>query len=1356
MATVGQCWYLRALIGSRRVELLVDSGSMPCILDKSVYDSLQGKAKRPLKESPVRLFGASGVQIEVYGQTMVELNLEDDTFEIPCLIADLAHTMGVLGMNFFYSVECELNLSKGYLDFQGRRYPLHQQEPAGCNKVFLSHPEKIQEGACVKLKGVLEGDICVGEEELTPWRPDREFVEGTGLHALDGAIKVSKEGRVEVSWMNLGGGEVKLNPGTLLGYVEAGKSSVSMMHADPAAEEIAGFPPHLRELFEDAAGALQGEETGAATQLIKQYGSMFAAKGEKLGQTDLVTHEIFTGDAPPQKQPVYRLPLAQQVIVTAEVHRLLEEGLIRPSNSPWSAPVVLVSKSDGSPRLCCNYKALNQVTRKDSFPLPNIAECLEAMGGATCFHSIDLLSGFHQVKVHVPDIPKTAFVTKEGMYEWIVMPFGLCNAPASFQRLMESILRGLQWKTAILYIDDILVFGKTVKEAGQNLGVVLQRLQEAGLKLKASKCQLFRKQVHFLGHVVSQEGIACDPGKLEAVADWPEPKDLHQLRSFLGFSGYYRKFIPEYSQKATPLVALLAKGRKFGWSRQCQQAFDSLKSSLVKPPVLGFPISDPESVFILDSDCSLMAMGAVLSQLQFGEEKVIAYGSKTLNAAQKCYCNTYRELLALVHFTKYYKHFLLGRRFLARVDHGSLRWLLSFKDQTGILGRWIAQLAPYDMEIQHRMGRLHSNADGLSRRPESLKKCCERLDCPECPRGLVDPDTESPVELLVTEPVEHSPAPAEDPRNPSKPGKVEAGSKGTSSRSQNLDSEACTEKVTKAAESNTAGVNLKRSLNPQTAFPVAQADPESVEETAGGSRNQSRKESNWLQSWSQEELREMQNEDPEVSQVMEWRLVNAKPSWAELQEFSPGVRALCAVWKCLVINEGLLCREWTPRFAPGQTLLQLVAPRKIRWEIMHHLHDHKGGGSHLGVKKTLEKVRSRFYWMNCKADINRWIKHCSPCAQVKPGPRFKAEMTNIIVRAPLELLGMDILGPLPRTQQDHVYILCVTDYFTKWVEAYALPDQTAYSIADVFATQFVTRFGLPTRIVTDQGRNFEGVLFGELCRMFGVTKHRTTPYHARCNGQTERFNSTLQMMLKAVCSDRRDDWDDWLPFVMMSYRASVHESTQCSPNLMFLGKETNLAIDLMVGNPQANTPYHCEVEYVEWIRKTIYDCHEYARKKLGGAAKRQKTQYDSHTKPHRYQIGSYVWRWYPPIGKLAKGWVGPWKIIGRPTEINVEIRRSPTLPVVRVHVDSLKPYLGDEPELWGEEQLVSSQSDSSDEEQETEGELDQQEQREDIEIEEELGVEVEEEGEEAGNEENLPVALRRKRRHVKPPQRLDW
>ena len=273
--------------------------------------------------------------------------------------------------------------------------------------------------------------------------------------------------------------------------------------------------------------------------------------------------------------------------------------------------------------------------------------------------------------------------------------------------------------------------------------------------------------------------------------------------------------------------------------------------------------------------------------------------------------------------------------------------------------------------------------------------------------------------------------------------------------------------------------------------------------------------------------------------------------------------------------------------------------------------------------------------------------------------------------------------------------------------------------------------------------------------MFGVTKHRATPYHAHCNDQTERFNSTLQMMLKAVCSDQRDDWDDWLTFVLMSYGASVHESTQCSPNLMFLGRETNLAIDLMVGTPRAMQQYHCGVEYVEWIRETNQDCHDYAWKKLGGAAKQQKTQYDSHGRPHHYQIGSYVWRWYPPIGKLAKGWVEPWKIIGRPTEVNVEIRRSPTSPVVRVHVDSLKPYLGDEPELWGEELCgnSSSQGDSSEEE-EPQGEMGQEDQVE--EQEEGLEVGVAEGGEDSGDKGRLPVALRRKRRQIKPPQRLNW
>jgi len=306
------------------------------------------------------------------------------------------------------------------------------------------------------------------------------------------------------------------------------------------------------------------------------------------------------------------------------------------------------------------------------------------------------------------------------------MPFGLCNAPATFQRLMEKVLHGLLSKICLVYLDDVIIFGKNFNEILNNLKMVFFRLRLANLKINPKKCVLFAKHVKYLGHIVSSEGIMTDPEKIAAVREWPIPHTKKQLRSFLGFSSYYRKFIKGFSSLAKPLYALTENKSKFIWKEECQNAFDQLKCVLSSSPVLSFPKEEEE--FILDTDASNIGIGAVLSQRQEGKEKVIAYYSRVLNKPEKNYCVTRRELLAIVDSLKFFRHYLLGRKFLIRTDHVSLKWLMSFRELEGQLARWLERLQQFDFEVIHRKGLSHKNADGLSRR------ICEAENCQYCVR----------------------------------------------------------------------------------------------------------------------------------------------------------------------------------------------------------------------------------------------------------------------------------------------------------------------------------------------------------------------------------------------------------------------------------------------------------------------------------------------------------------------------------------------------------------------------------------------------------------------------------------------
>ena len=326
------------------------------------------------------------------------------------------------------------------------------------------------------------------------------------------------------------------------------------------------------------------------------------------------------------------------------------------------------------------------------------------------------------------DREKTAFSTGCGLWQFTVMPFGLCNAPATFERLMELVLAGLPWSVCLLYLDDILVHAKTFEEEIANLREVFGRFRAANLKLNPKTCELFRQKVLYLGHIVTQEGISTEPSKVEAVISWPTPMNKRELRGFLGLCSYYRKFIKSFSDVAGPLYKLIEKETVFAWTEQCKEAFDELKCRLTTAPVLAYPIASGK--FTLDTDASEKGIGAVLSQEQNGQERVVAYFSRSLNRRERNYCVTRKELLAVVKATEKFHYYLYGQRFVVRTDHASLKWLFNFRQPEGQIARWLQKLQEYDFEIVHRAGRSHVNADALSRRPcyESACKFCSALE----------------------------------------------------------------------------------------------------------------------------------------------------------------------------------------------------------------------------------------------------------------------------------------------------------------------------------------------------------------------------------------------------------------------------------------------------------------------------------------------------------------------------------------------------------------------------------------------------------------------------------------------------
>lgn len=449
--------------------------------------------------------------------------------------------------------------------------------------------------------------------------------------------------------------------------------------------------------------------------LLHEYSDLFATADEPLGRTAVVQHAIHT-EGPPIRQPMRRQPVALQATINSEVEKMLQQGVIQPSSSPWSSPVIMVKKKNGSWRFCIDYRKLNAATHRDAYPLPRVDATLDSLAGSTFFTTLDLASGYWQVDVAPHDKEKTAFSTSKGHFEFNVMPFGLTNAPATFQRLMECTLAGLVGDQCLIYLDDVIIFSSTFEQHLNRLASVLDRLRAAGLKLQAKKCHFAQAQVTYLGHIISNKGIEPDKSKLTAVSAYPTPQSTKEVKQFMGISNYYRRFIPGYAQIAEPLHRLLRKSSKsFQWTKECEISFTTLKSKLTTPPILAYPLFTVP--FTVSTDASDRAIGGVLSQIQDGHERVIAYWSRQLNKAERNYSTIEREALAVVGAVKEFYPYLYGFHFTLLTDHNPLTSLKGIKDVGGRLARWLLFLQQFDFTIEYKKGSANSNADTLSRRP---------------------------------------------------------------------------------------------------------------------------------------------------------------------------------------------------------------------------------------------------------------------------------------------------------------------------------------------------------------------------------------------------------------------------------------------------------------------------------------------------------------------------------------------------------------------------------------------------------------------------------------------------------------
>lgn len=1208
----------RGLIGSRctgqvgiagqSFSCLLDTGSQVTTIPMSIYNKyFSQQSVKPICEL-LQVEGAAGQEVPYLGYIEITIAFPEEFIGADLNVCTLAlvvpdvkpgcESQILIGMNTLEP------LYEQHLESEGASYKPSQHGYRAVLKLLQLRHKQIQEArdGVVRLASklpveipaghtmVLKGSICADPPpagKCALLEPPATPLPG-GLCVKNCLITLPSHTSCHIPVMLTNESDQSITLPPLSVVAELSASPQILTHsATINAQQQSSDEVHLE--FDFGNSPIPPDWKERVISKLKQIPDVFSHHDLDFGRTDRVKHHIRLHDETPFKHRARPIHPRDIEAVRDHLRDLLEAGVIRESESPFSSPIVVVRKKNGDVRLCIDYRKLNLQTIKDAYALPNLEESFSALTGSRWFSVLDLKSGYYQIEMAEPDKPKTAFVTPLGFWEFNRMPQGITNAPSTFQRLMERCMGDLHLKEVLVFLDDLIIFSDTLEEHERRLLRVLHRLGEYGLKLSPEKCKFFQASVRYLGHVVSELGVETDPEKIIALKSWPVPQTLRELRSFLGFSGYYRRFIHGYAAIAKPLNDLTKgyapthrKTRKetstptydakqpFNerWTLQCQTAFETLIDKLTTAPVLGF--ANPKQPYILHTDASTTGLGAALYQEQEGKLRVIAYASRGLSASESRYPAHKLEFLALKwSVTEKFHDYLYGARFVVVTDNNPLTYILTSAKLDAAGHRWLAALSTYDFKLQYRAGSQNADADALSRIPRHT---------------LPDPHSREEWDMVQKFTRDH------------------AGDSGTAVE---LDPEVvaaiCHSCLVRALHEHSIALVESLSMS-VTVIPDVY-----VSESHQGLPV--------VPLLSSDDLREKQRGDSVLREIIHQLKTGEKPPPTVRKEL-PDLALLLRELNRLELQDDILYRR---RQDGERVSFQLVLPEELRPVVLTSLHDDMG---HLGVERTLDLVRSRFFWPHMAADVEAKLKTCNRCVRRKALPDRAAPLVNIRTSRPLELVCMDYLSLEP-DKSNTKDILVLTDHFTKYAVAIPTANQKARTVAKCLWENFIVHYGIPERLHTDQGPDFESHLIKELCDLAGIQKTRTTPYHPRGN-PVERFNRTLLSMLGTLEPEQKQRWKEYVKPLVHAYNCTRNEVTGYTPYELMFGRCPRLPVDIAFGLPVRDASSTSHSQYVQNLRARLEESYQLASKNSARSAERNKARFDQRVKPCVLEEGDRV------------------------------------------------------------------------------------------------------------------------------------
>ena len=1223
--------------------LLVDTGAGISIIHKSKIGS-----NKLDNSNPVSIVGISSTQasIQSYGRAKIEL---DDLPAFTFHIANLnIKADGIIGNDFLTKFNAQIYVQSKTMHIRDKTYKLqHLSECADVDTVTNKQTlnSRAETVISCRTRSLKSGDAIVESQTIdTGVIIPRAIVAVQDWMFITTCVNTTEEDCViSTPTIDVDPIDTKLQTIHNLNS-EVSRHNKSYVDTPERREQV------LRLIRNQH---LNTEEAISLEHIISEYTDIFYLDGDRLTYSNFFKHRIPTSSDIPIRAKTYRLPPMHEQEVKQQIQKMLDQDIIQPSSSPWNSPIwVVPKKPDASGkqkwRIVVDYRALNTRVPADSYPIPNITDILDKLGHSQYFTTLDLASGFHQIEIEPHDTPKTAFSTPYGHLEWKRCPMGLRNVPNSFQRTMDCVLHGLQGERCFVYLDDIVVFAASLQEHEVKLREVFSRLRKYQLKVQPDKCEFLRREVMYLGHIISEKGVRPNPEKIRAVLEYPTPKTCKDIKSFLGLTGYYHRFIKDYSKIVKPLTRLLKKNVTFFWDSPQEIAFKECKRILTTPPILQYP--DFSKEFLLTTDASMYALGSTLSQGEIGKDLPISYASRTLNQAETHYSTIERELLSIVWSVKHFRPYLYGRKFKIITDHRPLTYLFSIKDPGSRLIRWRLKLEEFDYEVVYKAGKYNTNADALSR-PPITQTCVATGNEVEHVQEKPDDYLQMNYRFFQEKRSDY---------NFDTPNLKMSGSQLLEPTHKNIyipvscqlsdQNKLFNEAIADTCE-QPPNPEIKLYLDKQKRL----YDADLVTSRAKQNLFFCCTRTNYFDPWEAENYFKSLLSCLQKHDITTLHVPNLKTDRTYLSTNNEQIHItayLADVYNC----EITICEN------------RVTYPSlEERPNILKTYHDDPLAG-HRGITETTRKIRDVYFWKGMTNDIKIYIDNCVTCQRNKIQRKtFQAPLViTSQATEPFERVSMDLVSYSDISDNNNKYILTMQDELTRYVQAYPIADKEALTVAKQIL-HYCQHYGVPKRFHSDQGTEFMNSTLKQLMKFFGSNHTFNTAYHPQTNGALERFHACLRDHIRMYHSRRLKNWDQIIPFAIMCHNTSTNTSTGYTPYELLFGYKPRPLYSL---KPVAE---YVTSEYIRDLNERLKVTRETALRNIEAMKEKSKERYDNKIKNIAdFQIGSKVMLRIPNPNNLEPKWEGPYEVTRIGFNGNYIIRKSGKNNLV--HANRLRPF----------------------------------------------------------------------------------